>query len=189
MRTDPETGALTRIRDIGRVELGASDYALRSLLSNEPAVAIPVFQAPGSNAIAIADEVRSIMAEIKQTMPEGIDYEIVYDTTQFVRASIEAVVDTLLEAILLVVIVVIVFLQTWRASIIPLLAVPVSIVGTFAVMYFLGFSINALSLFGLVLAIGIVVDDAIVVVENVERNIENGPVSYTHLTLPTKRIV
>jgi len=174
VRTDPETGALTRIRDIGRVELGASDYALRSLLSNEPAVAIPVFQAPGSNAIAIADEVRSIMAEIKQTMPEGIDYEIVYDTTQFVRASIEAVVDTLLEAILLVVIVVIVFLQTWRASIIPLLAVPVSIVGTFAVMYFLGFSINALSLFGLVLAIGIVVDDAIVVVENVERNIENG---------------
>ena len=174
VRTDPETGALTRIRDIGRVELGASDYALRSLLSNEPAVAIPVFQAPGSNAIAIADEVRSIMAEIKQTMPEGIDYEIVYDTTQFVRASIEAVVDTLLEAILLVVLVVIVFLQTWRASIIPLLAVPVSIVGTFAVMYFLGFSINALSLFGLVLAIGIVVDDAIVVVENVERNIENG---------------
>ncbi|WP_061936983.1 efflux RND transporter permease subunit [Aureimonas sp. AU22] len=174
VRTDPETGAITRIRDIGRVELGASEYALRSLLSNEPAVAIPVFQAPGSNAIAIADEVRSTMAEIKQTMPEGVDYEIVYDTTQFVRASIEAVVDTLLEAVVLVVLVVVVFLQTWRASIIPLLAVPVSIVGTFAVMHLLGFSINALSLFGLVLAIGIVVDDAIVVVENVERNIENG---------------
>ncbi|WP_294643197.1 efflux RND transporter permease subunit [uncultured Aureimonas sp.] len=174
VRTDPETGAITRIRDIGRVELGASEYALRSLLSNEPAVAIPVFQAPGSNAIAIADEVRRTMAEIKQTMPDGVDYEIVYDTTQFVRASIDAVVHTLLEAVVLVVIVVVVFLQTWRASIIPLLAVPVSIVGTFAVMHLLGFSINALSLFGLVLAIGIVVDDAIVVVENVERNIENG---------------
>ncbi|WP_182086462.1 multidrug efflux RND transporter permease subunit [Aureimonas sp. ME7] len=174
VRTDAQTGAITRIRDIGRVELGASEYALRSLLSNEPAVAIPVFQAPGSNAIAIADEVRSVMAEIKETMPEGVDYEIVYDTTQFVRASIEAVIDTLLEAVVLVVLVVVVFLQTWRASIIPLLAVPVSIVGTFAVMHFLGFSINALSLFGLVLAIGIVVDDAIVVVENVERNIENG---------------
>ncbi|WP_416356223.1 efflux RND transporter permease subunit [Aureimonas phyllosphaerae] len=174
VRTDPETGAITRIRDIGRVELGASEYALRSLLSNEPAVAVPVFQAPGSNAIAIADEVRRTMAEIKQTMPNGVDYEIVYDTTQFVRASIDAVVHTLLEAVVLVVIVVVVFLQTWRASIIPLLAVPVSIVGTFAVMHLLGFSINALSLFGLVLAIGIVVDDAIVVVENVERNIENG---------------
>ncbi|WP_102960356.1 efflux RND transporter permease subunit [Mangrovicella endophytica] len=174
VRTDAATGAITRIRDIGRVELGASEYALRSLLSNEPAVAIPVFQAPGSNAIAIADEVRSVMSEIKQTMPDGVDYEIVYDTTQFVRASIDAVVHTLLEAVVLVVLVVVVFLQTWRASIIPLLAVPVSIVGTFAVMHLLGFSINALSLFGLVLAIGIVVDDAIVVVENVERNIENG---------------
>ena len=174
VKTDPATGAITRIRDIGRVELGAAEYALRSLLNNEPAVAVPVFQAPGSNAIAIADEVRTIMAEIKQTMPEGVDYEIVYDTTQFVRASIDAVVHTLLEAVLLVIVVVILFLQTWRASIIPLLAVPVSIVGTFAVMHLLGFSINALSLFGLVLAIGIVVDDAIVVVENVERNIENG---------------
>ena len=114
------------------------------------------------------------MAELKQNMPEGVDYQIVYDPTQFVRASIEAVVHTLLEAIALVVLVVILFLQTWRASIIPLLAVPVSIIGTFAVMYVFGFSINALSLFGLVLAIGIVVDDAIVVVENVERNIEDG---------------
>ncbi|MET0259083.1 MAG: efflux RND transporter permease subunit, partial [Methylobacterium sp.] len=174
VKTDAATGAITRIRDIGRVELGAAEYALRSLLDNEPAVAIPVFQAPGSNAIAIADEVRATMAEIKQTMPDGVDYAIVYDTTQFVRASIDAVVHTLLEAVLLVIVVVILFLQTWRASIIPLLAVPVSIVGTFAVMHLLGFSINALSLFGLVLAIGIVVDDAIVVVENVERNIENG---------------
>jgi multidrug efflux pump len=167
-------GEITRLRDIARLELGASEYALRSLLDNKSAVAVPIFQAPGSNAIAISDNVRRVMADIKKNMPEGVDYQIVYDPTQFVRASIEAVVHTLLEAIALVVLVVILFLQTWRASIIPLLAVPVSIIGTFAVMYVFGFSINALSLFGLVLAIGIVVDDAIVVVENVERNIEEG---------------
>lgn len=167
-------GEITRLRDVARLELGAADYALRSLLNNKPAVAIPVFQAPGSNAIEISDKVRAEMAEIKANMPEGVDFEIVYDTTQFVRASIDAVVNTLLEAVLLVVLVVVLFLQTWRASIIPLVAVPVSIVGTFAVLQILGFSINALSLFGLVLAIGIVVDDAIVVVENVERNIEQG---------------
>jgi multidrug efflux pump len=167
-------GAVTRLKDVARIELGASEYALRSLLDNKQAVAVPVFQAPGSNAITISDQVRVVMEEIKQNMPEGVDYTIVYDTTQFVRASINAVITTLLEAIALVVLVVIVFLQTWRASIIPLVAVPVSVVGTFAVMYLFGFSINALSLFGLVLAIGIVVDDAIVVVENVERNIEQG---------------
>ena len=167
-------GAITRLSDIARIELGAAQYSLRSLLDNKPAVAVPVFQAPGSNAIQIADQVRSVMEEMKLTMPEGVDYEIVYDTTQFVRASIEAVVHTLLEAVVLVVLVVILFLQTWRASIIPLIAVPISIIGTFAVMHLFGFSVNALSLFGLVLAIGIVVDDAIVVVENVERNIENG---------------
>ncbi len=167
-------GEVTRLRDVARIELGASDYALRSLLNNKSAVAVPIFQAPGSNAIAIADDVRKVMAEIKATMPEGVDYDIVYDTTQFVRASIDAVITTLLEAVALVVLVVILFLQTWRASIIPLVAVPISIVGTFAIMLLFGFSINALSLFGLVLAIGIVVDDAIVVVENVERNIENG---------------
>ncbi|WKB54686.1 efflux RND transporter permease subunit [Eleftheria terrae] len=167
-------GGVTRLRDVARIELGASEYALRSLLNNKPAVALPIFQAPGSNAIAISDQVREVMAQLKQDMPEGVDYEIVYDPTQFVRASIDAVVHTLLEAVALVVLVVILFLQTWRASIIPLLAVPVSIVGTFAVMHLFGFSINALSLFGLVLAIGIVVDDAIVVVENVERNIEAG---------------
>jgi multidrug efflux pump len=167
-------GAVTRLRDVARLELGAADYALRSLLDNKPAVAIPIFAAPGSNAIQISDNVRATMAEIKKTMPEGVDYSIVYDPTQFVRASIEAVVHTLLEALLLVVLVVILFLQTWRASVIPLLAVPVSIIGTFAVLWLFGFSINALSLFGLVLAIGIVVDDAIVVVENVERNIEAG---------------
>ena len=167
-------GAVTRLRDVARLEMGAADYALRSLLDNKAAVATGVFAAPGSNAIEIANEVRATMAELKHYMPEGVDYEIVYDTTQFVRASIESVVHTLLEAIALVVLVVILFLQTWRASIIPLLAVPVSVIGTFAVMHLFGFSINALSLFGLVLAIGIVVDDAIVVVENVERNIEAG---------------
>lgn len=167
-------GAVTRLRDISRLELGASDYALRSLLDNKQAVAVPVFAAPGSNAIQISDDVQAVMKELKKSMPEGVDYEIVYDTTQFVRSSIEAVVHTLLEAVALVVLVVIIFLQTWRASVIPLLAVPISVIGTFAVMHLFGFSINALSLFGLVLAIGIVVDDAIVVVENVERNIEAG---------------
>ncbi|KQM32770.1 transporter [Rhizobium sp. Leaf68] len=167
-------GEITRLRDVARVELGAADYALRSLLDGESAVAIPVFQAPGSNAITISDQVAATMQDLQKAMPDGVKYEIVYDTTEFVRASIDKVIDTLLEAIALVVIVVILFLQTWRASIIPLIAVPVSIIGTFAVMYVFGFSINALSLFGLVLAIGIVVDDAIVVVENVERNIENG---------------
>ena len=167
-------GEVTRLRDIARIEMGASEYALRSLLDNKSAVAIGIFQAPGSNALAVSSGVRTTMAELKRSMPEGVDFEIIYDPTQFVRASIEAVVHTLLEAVALVVLVVIVFLQTWRASIIPLLAVPVSIIGTFAAMYALGFSVNALSLFGLVLAIGIVVDDAIVVVENVERNIEEG---------------
>lgn len=169
-----EDGEITRLKDIARIELGSSQYALRSLLNNQPAVAIPIFQRPGSNAIAISDLVRERMAELKQSFPQGVDYEIVYDPTIFVRGSIEAVVHTLLEAIVLVVLVVILFLQTWRASIIPLAAVPVSLIGTFAVMHLLGFSLNALSLFGLVLAIGIVVDDAIVVVENVERNIGLG---------------
>jgi multidrug efflux pump len=167
-------GAVTRLKDVARLELGAAQYSLRSLLNNKPAVAVPIFAAPNANALAISENVRATMAEIKKTMPEGVDYRIVYDPTQFVRASIKSVVHTLLEAILLVVLVVILFLQTWRASVIPLLAVPVSIVGTFGVLYLFGFSINALTLFGLVLAIGIVVDDAIVVVENVERNIEAG---------------
>jgi multidrug efflux pump len=169
-----EDGEVTRVRDIGRVELGAQSYALRSLLNNKDAVAIPIFQASGSNAIQISDDVRATMAELSKGFPEGLTYDIVYDPTVFVRGSIEAVVKTLLEAILLVVLVVVLFLQTWRASIIPLVAVPVSLVGTFAFMHMLGFSLNALSLFGLVLAIGIVVDDAIVVVENVERNIADG---------------
>ncbi|MFG6485269.1 efflux RND transporter permease subunit [Roseateles sp. BYS78W] len=167
-------GAVTRLRDLGRIEMGASEYALRSLLDNKSAVAVPIFQAPGGNALDISANVRAAMEDLKTAMPEGVDYTIVYDPTQFVRASIESVIHTLLEAVALVVLVVILFLQTWRASIIPLLAVPVSIIGTFAVMHGFGFSINALSLFGLVLAIGIVVDDAIVVVENVERNIASG---------------
>jgi multidrug efflux pump len=166
--------AVTRLKDVARLEMGASEYALRSLLNNKPAVAIPIFEAPGANALQISTDVRRTMEELKKDMPKGVDYSIVYDPTQFVRSSIHAVVETLLEAVALVVLVVIVFLQTWRASIIPLLAVPVSIIGTFAVMLGFGFSINTLSLFGLVLAIGIVVDDSIVVVENVERNIATG---------------
>ena len=169
-----EDGAVTRLKDVARIEMGASEYALRSLLNNKPAVAIPIFEAPGANALQISGNVRKTMEELKKDFPKGVDYSIVYDPTQFVRSSIQAVVETLLEAVALVVLVVIVFLQTWRASIIPLLAVPVSIIGTFAVMLGFGFSINTLSLFGLVLAIGIVVDDSIVVVENVERNIAMG---------------
>ena len=167
-------GVITRLGDVARVEIDASQYGLRSLLNNQQAVALPIFQAPGSNAIQISDNVRSTMAELSKNFPDGLEYSIVYDPTNFVRDSIKAVVHTLLEAVLLVVLVVILFLQTWRASIIPLLAVPISIVGTFGAMLLFGFSINNLSLFGLVLAIGIVVDDAIVVVENVERNIEAG---------------
>jgi hydrophobe/amphiphile efflux-1 (HAE1) family protein len=167
-------GAQVRLKDLARIELGANSYALRSLLDNHLAVAMPIFQAPGSNALALSDSVRSTMAELSKNFPEGLSYDIVYDPTRFVRASIDEVVHTLFEALALVVLVVLVFLQTWRASIIPIAAVPVSLVGTFAVMQLFGFSINALSLFGLVLAIGIVVDDAIVVVENVERNIALG---------------
>ena len=167
-------GEVVRLRDVARVELGASQYELQSLLDNKSAVAIPIFQAPGSNALELSTAVRGTMAKLKQNFPQGVDYTIVYDPTVFVRQSIEAVVRTLLEAVLLVVLVVILFLQTWRASIIPLVAVPVSIIGAFAVLLAFGFSINTLSLFGLVLSIGIVVDDAIVVVENVERHIARG---------------
>ncbi|MET0793873.1 MAG: efflux RND transporter permease subunit [Polyangiaceae bacterium] len=173
VKTSPD-GANVRLSDVARIELGANQYALRSLLDNKAAVAIPVFQAPGSNALALSDAVRKNMAELSKNFPDGIKYDIVYDPTRFVRSSIEEVVRTLFEALGLVVLVVLLFLQTWRASIIPIVAVPVSLVGTLAVMHLLGFSINALSLFGLVLAIGIVVDDAIVVVENVERNITLG---------------
>src|SRR6202789_4331182 len=173
VKTGPN-GEKTLLKDVARIELSADSYALRSLLNNKTAVALPIFQTPGANALQLSANVRAKMEELKKNFPEGVDYSVVYDPTIFVRHSIEAVVHTLLEAILLVVIVVIVFLQTWRASIIPLVAVPVSLIGTFAVMLALGFSINNLSLFGLVLAIGIVVDDASRVVENVERNIALG---------------
>ena len=169
-----DSGEIVRLGDVARVELGAQEYAIKAFLDNKNAVAIPIFQAPNSNALQLSDAVRKTMAELKKDFPQGLEYSIVYDPTVFVRQSIEAVVHTLLEAVLLVVIVVILFLQTWRASIIPLVAVPVSIIGTFAILLACGFSINTLSLFGLVLAIGIVVDDAIVVVENVERHIANG---------------
>ena len=167
-------GEIVRLRDVARLELGANDYSLRSQLDGRNSVALGVFQTPGANVLDIRNQVIATMDEIQKGFPPGVSYESVYDTTIFVRDSIKAVVSTLLEAVLLVVLVVILFLQTWRASIIPLVAVPVSVVGTFAGLYLLGFSINTLSLFGLVLAIGIVVDDAIVVVENVERNIEQG---------------
>ncbi len=167
-------GQITRIKDLGRVELGSSSYALRSLLDNKYAVAIPISQRPGSNALATSRKVRETMARLKKSFPEGVDYDVVYDPTVFVRQSIEAVSHTFAEALVLVALVVLIFLQTWRASLIPLLALPVSLVGTFSIMLALGFSLNTLSLFGLVLAIGIVVDDAIVVVENVERHIESG---------------
>jgi multidrug efflux pump len=167
-------GALTRLRDVARIELGANAYNLRARLDNKPAVALVIFEAPNANALQMSSDVRDRMEELKADFPAGMEYDIVYDTTRFVQQSITAVIHTLLEAIALVVLVVIIFLQTWRASLIPLLAVPVSVVGTFAVMLGFGFSINTLSLFGLVLAIGIVVDDAIVVVENVERNIASG---------------
>jgi len=167
-------GATTLLKDVARLEMGSNSYALRSLLNNRSAVAIPIFEAPNANALQLSTDVRATMERLSRDFPEGVEYSIVYDPTQFVRESINSVIHTLLEAVLLVALVVIVFLQTWRASVIPLLAVPVSIVGTFAVMLGFGFSINTLSLFGLVLAIGIVVDDAIVVVENVERNIDSG---------------
>ncbi|CAI8710440.1 efflux RND transporter permease subunit [Pseudomonas chlororaphis] len=167
-------GAVTFLRDVARVELAASDYGLRSLVDGKPAVGFGVFQMAGGNALAISAQAREIMRQAKEDMPAGVDYKIVFDPTQFVRSSILAVIQTLLESTLLVVLVVILFLQTWRASIIPLLAMPVSIIGTLSLMLACGFSINALSLFGMVLAIGIVVDDAIVVVENVERNIALG---------------
>ncbi|MGH8325775.1 MAG: efflux RND transporter permease subunit, partial [Steroidobacteraceae bacterium] len=167
-------GQVVRLGDVARVAMGAQAYAIQSDLDNRSAIAIPIFQAPGSNALKLSEEVRATMARLAKRFPPGLRYSIVYDPTIFVRHSIEAVLHTLLEAVLLVVLVVILFLQTWRASVIPLIAVPVSIIGTFAVLLACGFSINTLSLFGLVLAIGIVVDDAIVVVENVERHIESG---------------
>ena len=178
-------GEIVRLADVARIELAAGDYTLRARLDGKNASAIGIFQAPGANALEIRDAVVAKMDEIRPTLPPGVEIQSIYDTTIFVRDSIKSVVQTLLEATLLVVLVVILFLQTWRASIIPLIAVPVSVVGTFAVLYLLGYSINTLTLFGLVLAIGIVVDDAFVVVENVERHIEDGatPLQAAHLAM------
>src|SRR6201988_620437 len=162
------------LAEVGRTELGAKDYNVSSYLDGKPAQALAIFQLPGSNAVKTAHAVRALMKELSRSFPKGLEYTIVYDPTQFIEQSVEAVIHTLFEAVLLVLIVVLVFLQTWRATIIPLLAVPVSLIGTFAVLAAFGFSLNNLSLFGLVLAIGIVVDDAIVVVEAVEHNIELG---------------
>jgi hydrophobe/amphiphile efflux-1 (HAE1) family protein len=167
-------GDVVYLRDVARVELGPESYALRSMLDAKPAVGIPVFQLPGANALQLSAAVRKTMVELAKSFPEGVSYTIAYDPTVFVRSSIEAVIHTLFEAVLLVVLVVVIFLQTWRASVVPLVAVPIAIVGAMAALLLLGFSINSLSLFGLVLATGIVVDDAIVVVENVERKIEEG---------------
>ncbi|WP_326541885.1 efflux RND transporter permease subunit [Pseudorhodoferax sp.] len=167
-------GAITRLGDVARVELGAEDYGIRATLDNAPAVAVTVQEAPGANSLQISRDVHRAMEELARHFPEDVAYRIVYEPSRAVQSGIEAVVKTLLESVALVVLVVFVFLQTWRASIIPLLAVPVSIVGTFSFLMLAGYSINTLSLFGLVVAIGIVVDDAIVVVENVERNIARG---------------
>ncbi|QMW22511.1 efflux RND transporter permease subunit [Sandaracinobacteroides saxicola] len=167
-------GRFTRLKDVARVELGASDYSTNSYLDGQPAVALLLSQRPGANALATADSVLKTLEQLSKDFPKGLEYRVVYNPTQYIRQSVDEVVTTIFEAVILVVVVVLLFLQTWRASLIPILTIPVSLVGTFAVMSALGFSINNLTLFGLVLAIGIVVDDAIVVVENVERNLAEG---------------
>jgi len=178
-------GKITRLRDVARIELGARDYSMESNVDGVPMVALAVFQLPGSNTLETADAVRRTIEELSKRFPKGLTYKIMKDDSEYIRASINEVVKTLIEAMVLVIIVVVLFLQTWRASIIPIVAVPVSIIGTFSVMAALGFSINNLTLFGLVLAIGIVVDDAIVVVENVERHISEGkdPVEATKIAM------
>jgi HAE1 family hydrophobic/amphiphilic exporter-1 len=173
VKSSPD-GRLVRLEDVARVELGARDYNSRSYLNGQVAVALAVFQRPGTNALATADTVKAKMKELGAEFPPGLRYDIIYNPTEFIAESVDAVYETLGEAILLVALVVLVFLQNWRAALIPILAIPVSLIGTFAVMMAFGFTLNVLTLFGLVLAIGIVVDDAIVVVENIERNIARG---------------
>ena len=184
VRTDPD-GRVTRVRDIARVELAALDYGTNGYLDKREAVPLLIFQLPGSNALATADRLIKTMEDLKKSFPAGVQYDIVYNPTEFIAQSVTEVEKTIFEAVLLVVIVVIVFLQTWRASVIPIVAIPVSLIGTFAVIAAAGFSLNNLSLFGLVLAVGIVVDDAIVVVENVERNLRQGmsPRDAAHRTM------
>ena len=166
--------AVVRLKEVAKIELAALDYSSNSYLNVEPAVALAIFQRPGSNALDTAHKIRDMMAQLSKRFPPGLEYKIIYDPTQFIQQSVDEVQKTIFEAIILVVLVVILFLQTWRAAIIPLIAIPVSLIGTFFLMSLFGFTLNNLSLFGLVLAVGIVVDDAIVVVENVERNIEAG---------------
>jgi hydrophobe/amphiphile efflux-1 (HAE1) family protein len=173
IRTDAD-GRQVRLSDVGRVELGAEDYGTSAYLNDQDSVILPIFQRPGSNALAAAEAVKAKVAELSKSFPKGLEYRIVYNPTEFIQQSVDAVVHTLLEAVVLVVLVIIVFLQKWRAAVIPVVAIPVSLIGTFTVLALAGYSLNNLSLFGLVLAIGIVVDDAIVVVENVERNLEHG---------------
>lgn len=167
-------GRLVRVRDVGRIELGALDYSTNAYLDDKPAVAVPVFQRPGSNALATAEHIRTLMDHLRREFPAGLDYDIVYNPSEFIQESVTEVRRTIFEAAILVIAVVLLFLQSWRASFLPLLAIPISLVGTFAVLRAFGFSLNTLSLFGLVLAIGIVVDDAIVVVEDAERNLHEG---------------
>ncbi|MFD1612742.1 efflux RND transporter permease subunit [Sphingomonas tabacisoli] len=173
IRTDAD-GRQIRVSDVARVELGAADYASNTYLSGQPTVLLAVFQRPGSNALAAAEAVSAEMERVSKTFPKGMEYRVIYNPTEFIAQSIDAVMHTLFEAVVLVVLVILVFLQRWRAAIIPVVAIPVSLIGTFAVLQAVGYSLNNLSLFGLVLAIGIVVDDAIVVVENVERNLARG---------------
>ncbi|QGP81027.1 efflux RND transporter permease subunit [Sphingobium sp. CAP-1] len=173
IRTDAD-GRQVRVADVARVELGAQDYGINTYLSNKPTVVIAVMQRPGSNALDAAEKVKAEMDGLSKRFPKGLEYSVIYNPTEFISQSIDAVYHTLIEAVLLVVLVILVFLQNWRAAIIPIIAIPVSLIGTAAILAGLGYSLNNLSLFGLVLAIGIVVDDAIVVVENVERNIEQG---------------
>src|SRR5271165_1680519 len=167
-------GRITRLRDVARIELGGLDYTTNGFLDGKPAVVLLVSQTPGANALSVANSVKETMADLSKSFPKGIEYRIVYNPTEFIQRSVDELIKTIYEAVLLVVIVVLVFLQTWRATIIPVVAIPVSLIGTFFVISLIGFSINNLTLFGLVLAVGIVVDDAIVVVENVERKIEEG---------------
>jgi HAE1 family hydrophobic/amphiphilic exporter-1 len=180
-----EDGRVTRVRDLGRVELGSQDYTTNAYLDNQVATAIAIFQRPGSNALATAASVFATMGELAKSFPPGMSYRVAYDTTQFIQQSVDEVIKTLFEAAALVVLVILLFLQTWRAAIIPIVAIPVSLIGTFFVMTAFGFSLNNLTLFGLVLAIGIVVDDAIVVVENVERELRLGlsPREAAHKTM------
>ncbi|MEG3181313.1 efflux RND transporter permease subunit [Sphingomonas sp. LT1P40] len=173
VRTDA-TGAITRVRDVARVELGAEDYGVNAYLSGQDSIIMGVTQRPGTNALAAAEGIKAELADAAKSFPKGLEYRIIWNPTEFISESMDAVAMTLLEAVLLVVLVILVFLQSWRAAIIPIVAIPVSLIGTFAVLASLGYSLNTLSMFGLVLAIGIVVDDAIVVVENVERNLEHG---------------